>query len=96
MRIVKYQGSAHGTNEYPFLIDRDGFSVMPISSIGLGASEVAQKIIHALSEPFQLKEQCVNIGVTIGISLFPADGDTSETLIQRGRPSDVSCETAWR
>ncbi len=48
-----------------------------------GASDVAQKIIHALSEPFQLKEQCVNIGVTIGISLFPADGDTSETLIQR-------------
>lgn len=49
----------------------------------MGASEVAQKIIHTLSEPFQLKEQCVNIGVTIGISLFPADGDTSETLIQR-------------
>ncbi|WP_262967157.1 circadian clock protein KaiC [Methylobacter psychrophilus] len=35
LRIVKYRGSAHGTNEYPFLIDRDGFSVMPISSIGL-------------------------------------------------------------
>jgi len=35
MRIVKYRGSAHGTNEYPFLIDEQGFSVMPISSIGL-------------------------------------------------------------
>ena len=36
MRIVKYRGSAHGTNEYPFLIDgKKGFSVMPLSSIGL-------------------------------------------------------------
>jgi circadian clock protein KaiC len=35
LRIVKFRGSAHGTNEYPFLIDEQGFSVMPISSIGL-------------------------------------------------------------
>ena len=35
LRIVKYRGSAHGTNEYPFLLDELGFSVMPISSIGL-------------------------------------------------------------
>ena len=35
MRIVKYRGSSHGTNEYPFLIDEQGFSVMPVSSLGL-------------------------------------------------------------
>ena len=35
MRIVKYRGSAHGTNEYPFLIDEHGFTVLPITSIGL-------------------------------------------------------------
>ena len=35
MRVVKYRGSAHGTNEYPFLIDEQGFSVMPVSSLGL-------------------------------------------------------------
>ncbi|MGA2142329.1 MAG: circadian clock protein KaiC [Brevinematales bacterium] len=35
MRIVKYRGSTHGTNEYPFLIDENGFSVLPITSIGL-------------------------------------------------------------
>ena len=32
MRIVKYRGSTHGTNEYPFLIDEEGFTVMPITS----------------------------------------------------------------
>jgi circadian clock protein KaiC len=35
LRIIKYRGSAHGTNEFPFLIDEDGFSVLPITSIGL-------------------------------------------------------------
>ena len=35
LRIVKYRGSLHGTNEYPFLIDETGFSVLPITSVGL-------------------------------------------------------------
>ena len=35
MRIVKYRGSAHGTDEYPFLIDHKGFSVLPLSAIRL-------------------------------------------------------------
>jgi circadian clock protein KaiC len=35
LRIVKYRGSTHGTNEYPFLIDQHGISVLPISSLGL-------------------------------------------------------------
>jgi len=35
MRIVKYRGTSHGTNEYPFLIDENGFSVLPITSVGL-------------------------------------------------------------
>lgn len=34
-RIVKYRGSMHGTNEYPFLIDDRGISILPITSVGL-------------------------------------------------------------
>ena len=41
LRVVKYRGSAHGTNEYPFLIDDEGISVLPITSVGLG---------HAISD----------------------------------------------
>ncbi len=33
IRIVKYRGSTHGTNEYPFLIDRDGLTVLPVTSL---------------------------------------------------------------
>ncbi len=41
LRVVKYRGSAHGTNEYPFLIDGQGMTVLPITSAGLdhGVSE---------------------------------------------------------
>ncbi|HUK24153.1 MAG TPA: circadian clock protein KaiC [Terriglobales bacterium] len=35
LRIVKYRGTAHGTNEYPFLIDEKGFSVLPVTSLSL-------------------------------------------------------------
>ena len=35
LRIVKYRGSMHGTNEYPFLIDEEGISVLPVTSIKL-------------------------------------------------------------
>ena len=35
LRIVKYRGSVHGTNEYPFLIDQTGISVLPITAITL-------------------------------------------------------------
>jgi circadian clock protein KaiC len=35
LRVVKYRGSHHGTNEYPFLIDADGLSVLPVTSLML-------------------------------------------------------------
>src|SRR5271169_53411 len=44
LRIVKYRGSTHGTNEYPFLIDKHGISVLPISSLGLDHAASAERI----------------------------------------------------
>jgi circadian clock protein KaiC len=44
LRIVKYRGSTHGTNEYPFLINEDGISVLPISSLGLDHAAPAERI----------------------------------------------------
>ena len=35
LRVVKYRGTSHGTNEYPFLIDADGISVLPVTMLGL-------------------------------------------------------------
>jgi len=44
MRIVKYRGSTHGTNEYPFLIDENGISVLPITSLKLN-NEVSSDVV---------------------------------------------------
>jgi circadian clock protein KaiC len=51
LRIVKYRGSAHGTNEYPFLIDESGITVFPITAAGLGhgvSNEVVSSGISGL------------------------------------------------
>ncbi len=55
LRIVKYRGSTHGTNEYPFLIDDEGISVLPITSLNLDnkvSSEVASTGVPGLDEMF--------------------------------------------
>jgi circadian clock protein KaiC len=44
LRIVKYRGSSHGTNEYPFLIDEQGFSVLPITSLTLDHPVSSERI----------------------------------------------------
>jgi len=50
LRIVKYRGSAHGTNEYPFLIDDDGIVVMPITSVGLRQDVSPQRMSSGISD----------------------------------------------
>ncbi|MES2850264.1 MAG: circadian clock protein KaiC [Bacteroidota bacterium] len=44
LRIVKYRGSVHGTNEYPFLIDNDGISVLPVTSLKLEGKVSSQRV----------------------------------------------------
>ena len=44
IRVIKYRGSNHGTNEYPFVIDKDGLSVIPITSAGLDHPGSAEKV----------------------------------------------------
>jgi circadian clock protein KaiC len=46
LRVVKYRGSQHGTNEYPFLIDEEGISVLPVTSLRL-EKEVSSKRISS-------------------------------------------------
>jgi circadian clock protein KaiC len=44
LRVVKYRGSAHGTNEYPFLIDEQGMSILPITSMGLAHEASTERV----------------------------------------------------
>ncbi|HET6489768.1 MAG TPA: circadian clock protein KaiC [Syntrophales bacterium] len=44
LRVVKYRGSAHGTNEYPFLIDEHGMAILPITSLGLSHEASTERV----------------------------------------------------
>lgn len=55
LRIIKYRGTLHGTNEYPFLIDEEGISVLPVTSLQLDkpvSSETIPTGIPALNDMF--------------------------------------------
>jgi circadian clock protein KaiC len=58
LRIVKYRGSMHGTNEYPFLIDEEGINVLPITSLRLdykSSKEIISTGLKELDELFSTK-----------------------------------------
>src|SRR6187399_189500 len=58
MRIIKYRGSVHGTNEYPFLIDEDGITVLPVTSLKLDKAASNERVssgVKALDDMFSGK-----------------------------------------
>src|SRR5215510_4924491 len=50
LRIVKYRGSAHGTNEYPFIIDEQGITVMPVTSSGLAHDASTDRVSSGIPD----------------------------------------------
>src|SRR5579862_10007300 len=50
LRVVKYRGSTHGTNEYPFLIESDGISVLPVTSMELTHAVSSERISTGIPE----------------------------------------------
>jgi circadian clock protein KaiC len=50
LRVVKYRGTTHGTNEYPFLIDEDGFSVLPVSGLQLDHQASSERISSGVAQ----------------------------------------------
>jgi circadian clock protein KaiC len=56
LRIVKYRGSAHGTNEYPFIIDERGITVMPITSSGLAHEASTERLSSGIADLDQMLE----------------------------------------
>ena len=54
LRIVKYRGSHHETNEYPFLIGRDGLSVLPVTSLGLSHPAPEERVSTGVKQLDQM------------------------------------------
>jgi circadian clock protein KaiC len=50
VRVVKYRGTSHGTNEYPFLIDEHGLSVLPVTTLGLEHQATSERLSSGIPE----------------------------------------------
>ncbi|MGB9927416.1 MAG: circadian clock protein KaiC [Methanosarcina sp.] len=78
LRIVKYRGSKHGTNEYPFIIEEDGISVLPITSVGLEHEASTERVPSGIGRlDVMLGAQGYYRGSTILISGTAGTGKTS-------------------
>jgi circadian clock protein KaiC len=91
LRVVKYRGSIHGTNEYPFLIDETGFSVLPVTSLGLEhivSNERISSGIKALDEMLEGKGyyrgSTVLVSGTAGIGKTSMAAHFAEAACKRG------------
>ncbi|PKP32160.1 MAG: KaiC 1 [Bacteroidetes bacterium HGW-Bacteroidetes-16] len=91
LRVVKYRGSTHGTNEYPFLIDETGFSVLPVTSLGLEhivSNERISSGIKALDEMLEGKGyyrgSTVLVSGTAGIGKTSIAAHFAEAACKRG------------
>ncbi len=67
LRIVKYRGSVHGTNEYPFLIDERGIAVLPVTELGLNHESSNERITSGVP---QLDEMLGGKGYYRGSSIL--------------------------
>lgn len=78
LRVLKYRGSAHGTNEYPFLIGEKGFSVLPITSLRLDHAASSERLSTGIA---RLDEMLGGEGVFRGSSVLisgaPGTGKSS-------------------
>ena len=82
LRIVKYRGSAHGTDEYPFLMGDSGISVLPLTSVGLMHGASADRISSGIAELDDMLGGGKGFyrGSSILISGTPGTGKTSLAL----------------
>lgn len=78
MRIVKYRGSRHGTNEYPFMVAQNGLIVLPVTSMGLAHPAFKDRISTGITElDAMLQDKGYFRGSSILVSGSPGTGKTT-------------------
>jgi circadian clock protein KaiC len=93
LRIVKYRGTLHGTNEYPFLIGKHGISVLPITSIGLEHQASTERVSTGIKE---LDEMLGGRGFYRGSSiLLSGTAGTGKTTLSAAF-ADEACQRGER
>src|SRR5512133_2895712 len=91
LRVVKYRGSTHGTNEYPFLIDENGISVLPVTSLGLKHNVSNERISSGIVELDEMLEgkgyyrgSTILVSGTAGVGKTSVSAHFAEAACKRG------------
>jgi circadian clock protein KaiC len=94
LRVLKYRGSTHGTNEYPFLVDESGISVLPVTSLNLEHLVSSERVSSGIPELDQMLEGAgFYRGTSILVSGSAGTGKTSigahfvNASCERGEPA---------
>jgi circadian clock protein KaiC len=77
MRVAKYRGSEHGTNEYPFLITDRGITVLPITSLGLAYRAPTERVSTGMAHLDQMLGDGVYRGSIVMVSGGAGTGKTT-------------------
>ncbi|HKQ64413.1 MAG TPA: circadian clock protein KaiC [Methylomirabilota bacterium] len=78
LRIVKYRGSSHGTNEYPFLIDEEGIAVLPVTTLSLNHAVSPERVSTGIARlDTMLDGKGYYRGTTVLVSGTAGSGKTS-------------------
>ncbi len=78
LRIVKYRGSTHGTNEYPYLIEEGGIKLLPVTSLGLAHTVSSERVATGIAGlDGMLEGKGFYKGSSILVSGGPGSGKTS-------------------
>ena len=93
LRIVKYRGTSHGTNEYPFLIGVDGLSVLPITSMRLDHKALNERVSTGIAGlDAMLGGKGVFRGTSVLVSGAPGTGKSTVAVSF----ADASCRRGKR
>jgi circadian clock protein KaiC len=93
LRVLKYRGAAHGTNEYPFLIGERGISVLPITSLRLDHQASAQRIPTGIA---RLDEMLGGKGVFRGSSVLVSGSPGTGKSSVGAKFADAACRRGER
>ncbi len=91
--MVKYRGSAHGTNEYPFLIDEQGLSILPITSLGLSHEALTERVSTGIP---RLDAMFAGGGYYRGSSVLVSGGAGTGKTSLAAHFADVLCRGGGR
>jgi circadian clock protein KaiC len=93
LRIVKYRGTSHGTDEYPFLIDSDGICLIPITSLALTHRALTERVSTGIPG---LDEMMEGKGFFRGSSVLVSGGAGSGKSTVAARFVEAACARGER